>query len=293
MNWPRKLKAKICIAEPLKDKTTFKIGGLAQFFVSPKDLNDLKLLVSISKKEKIPVHVIGSGSNLLVSDGLIKSIVIKLDSPFFKKIHFSGNHVELGSGVLLNQAILASLNKGLSGFEFFTGIPGTLGGALAMNAGAWGKNIGDLVENVRVMDYNGKIRLLKKENIIFGYRSSSLAEYIILDSLIKLSKTTKKEISRKLLEFRRQRSITQDASRPNAGCIFRNPANDSAGRLIDACGLKGRMVGGACVSKKHANFILNQKNATANDVLGLMEIINSRVKRKFNINLKPEIKIWR
>jgi len=292
MSWRRNLKGKIRLEEPLKKHTTFKIGGPARFFIEPGDIADLKLLLTSAKKYKIPILVIGSGSNILINDKGVKGMVLKLNSASFRRIFIKRNCLEAGSGATLRQLIQVAAERALSGAQFLAGIPGTVGGALAMNAGAWGKNIGELVQKATVMDYNGNIKVLNKKDIRFGYRKSSLRKFIILSACIKLAKKNKKEIKDNINKYLERRRNTQDASLPNAGCIFKNPPGKSAGRLIDLCGLKGKRIGGASVSVRHANFILNQGNAKAGDILKLMRLIKTEVKRKFNITLEPEIRIW-
>lgn len=292
MNWQKGLKGKVKFREPLKDKTTFKIGGFAQYFIEPRDLTDLKFLVRVSKKEKLALLVLGAGSNLLIDDKEIKAIVIRLNEPFFKKISFKKNLMQAGSGLRLPR-ILGSIKKhSLSGLEFLAGIPGTVGGALVMNAGAWGASIGDLVEDVEVMDYNGRIKKIHKNNLKFGYRSSNFSRYIILSATFKLERGKGYQIREKIKKYLQLRREAQDSAFPGAGSIFKNPKINSAGKLIDLCGLKGRRAGGAFISGKHANFILNKNKASFKDVLKLMSLINEKVKKKFKINLKPEIKIW-
>lgn len=293
MNWWTNLKGKVALNEPLKKHTTFKIGGKAKFFVEPEDAADLKILLRTATQHRIPLYVIGMGSNVLAPDNGIDGVVLRLSAPYFKNILFKNNHIQMGSGVLLSEAVLRVRDHGLSGIEFLTGIPGTVGGALAMNAGTSDKSIGDLVQDVTVMDYRGGIKRLDKRNIDFGYRKSSLAKYIILSARIKLAKKNKSQINEKIKNYISYRKLTQDSSRPSAGCIFKNPKGASAGRLIDICGLKGKRIGGACVSLKHANFILNTGKAKARDILRLVKFIKRRVKDKFNIVLEPEIKIWR
>ncbi|MCM8796960.1 MAG: UDP-N-acetylmuramate dehydrogenase [Candidatus Omnitrophica bacterium] len=293
MSWWRDLKATVIRDEPLKNKTNFKIGGKARFFFSVKNEEELRELVVISSKHKIPLFVLGAGSNILVSDVGIKGIVVKLGSGIFKEISFSKNNsVEAGAGVRLAELIGKTSAVGLSGLEFLAGIPGTLGGAIIMNAGAWGKDIGSIVESVRVMDNRGNIELLKRKKIKFSYRHSGLDSYIILGAVLKLASDTKDRINQRIKEYLKLRSNTQDNAYPNAGCIFKNPAGTSAGKLIDACGLKAKSCGGAVVSSRHANFILNKKNASSKDVLKLMNLIRDKVKSRFNITLEPEIKIW-
>ena len=291
MNWQKDLKVKL--DEPLKGKTSFKIGGSSKYYCEPKDIKELKSLVLLAKKNKVPFFVLGAGSNLLIADKALKALVIRLNAPSFKKISFNRSRVYVGSGLMLGLLVRNAAKKSLEGVEFLAGIPGTVGGALAMNAGAWGKDIGALVEEVQVMDHNGKIKALGKNKINFSYRNSDLQKFIILGARLMLFKGQKKEISKKIKKYLENKSNSQDNSYPNAGCVFRNPDGDSAGRLIDLCGLKGKRIGGACVSQKHANFILNKDGACAKDVLRLMALIRKKVSDRFNVNLKPELKIWK
>ncbi|MFA5275956.1 MAG: UDP-N-acetylmuramate dehydrogenase [Candidatus Omnitrophota bacterium] len=292
MNWWKSLKGKVKRSEPLDKHTTFRIGGRADFFIEPKDYDDLKLLLKYAKINKLKVLLIGSGSNILAKDGNIRKIIAHLNSGPFTGIRFENNYCEAGSGVALARLIKAASGRSLAGLEFLTGVPGTVGGALIMNAGAWGKEIADFLIEVRVMDYNGRLRLINKEEIKFGYRSSSLDKYIILGAKFKLNRDTKKNIGNRIKDYLKKRRKSQDTAYPNAGCIFKNHRDTSAGKLIDSCGLKGRGVGGAVISKKHANFILNRKNASSGDVLGLVKLIKSRVRNKYRIDLETEIKIW-
>jgi UDP-N-acetylmuramate dehydrogenase len=292
MIWWKGLKGKVIRDEPLKKHTSFKIGGRAKFFILPRDTGDLKLLINYSNRYNMPVLVIGAGSNILVNDKGVEAIVLNLGSAPFKKISCKGNSIEAGSAVTLWQLVKSAFRNGLSGAEFLSGIPGTLGGALAMNAGQAGKGICNLVETVNVMDYNGEIKTLSKKDLICGYRKSNLGKYIILKVRLKLRKKSKKEIRYIIEGYTKYRRNTQNTALPNAGCMFKNPPGKSAGKLIDLCGLKGKTQGGAYISNKHANFILNRGDARSSDVLKLMALVKKRVKHKFNINLEPEIKIW-
>lgn len=301
MNWWKELKGRARLLEPLKNHTTFKIGGPAKFFVEPEDAADLKLLLGLAEKNKLPVRVIGRGSNLLISDEGIKDIVVRLSAPYFRNVSCKDNRLIAGSGALLNSVLLVCVKHGLTGAEFLTGIPGTVGGALAMNAGITEKahssklvahSMGDFVENVTVMDYRGNMKTLSRKDIKFGYRKSSLSKYIILGAVIKLKRGNRKEVRGKIKEYMDCRKISQDLSKPSAGCVFKNPPGDSAGRLIDLCGLKGKNIRGATVSVKHANFILNLGGASAKDVRRLMGLMKRKVNNRFNIDLIPEIKIW-
>jgi len=290
MNWPKGCRVKT--KYPLKEKTTFKVGGSAQFFSEPGDPAELRCLLGAAKRNKLPVFVLGAGSNLLVSDKGVKGLVIKLNSAYFKRIVLQGSCIKAGSAAALSQLIRFAQGKSLRGLEFLSGIPGTLGGALAMNAGCWEQAIGDWVKEVTVMDHSGRIKILAAKDIKFTYRDSGLGKYIILSALLGLKKGSRMQIQKninKYLMFRRQ---AQDSSRPNAGCIFKNPPQRYAGKLIDLCGLKAKRLGGALVSERHANFILNNGRASAKDILGLMRIIRKKVKDRFKITLQPEIKIW-
>ncbi|MBN1913429.1 MAG: UDP-N-acetylmuramate dehydrogenase [Candidatus Omnitrophica bacterium] len=293
MNWRKYLKGKTKLKEPLKKHTTFKIGGPADFFFEPKDEEDLKSLLLGLKKYRIPFKIIGAGSNILAGDNRLPLAVLRLSSAFFKRVEFKGKILEAGSGASLGRLIRFAQARGLSGLEFLSGIPASLGGAIAMNAGWKGKGIADVIKEVTVMDHQGNVKRLDKKQIRFTYRNADLSKYIILRALLRLSSKDKRRIReaiRKNLIYRRQ---TQDLSAPSAGCIFKNPPGASAGKLIDLCGLKGKKAGGARVSSKHANFILNSGDARAGDVLNLMSLISRKVKNKFGVGLKPEIKIWR
>ena len=292
MNWWKNLKGKVKRAEALSKHTSFRIGGKADFFIEPEDIEDLKVLLKHAGKNKLRLLFIGSGSNILAKDTDIKKIVVHLNSGNFAKVKFENNYCEAGSGVTLAKLIRQVSSHGLGGLEFLIGIPGTVGGALMMNAGAWGKEIADFLEDISVMDYNGNVELLERNKIKFAYRSSGLDKYIILGARFKLNKATLSQIKKKIDKYLKERRKSQGFAFSNAGCVFKNPRDNTAGKLIDLCGLKGRSAGGAVISEKHANFILNKNNSKARDVLKLMKLAKIKVKRNFNINLEPEIKIW-
>jgi len=294
MSWWKKLKGKISFNEPLSKHTTFKIGGQCCYFIEPKDADDLKLALSLLKKYKIPFLIIGAGSNILVSDKGLSGAVLHLGAPGFKKMIFKGGTIEAGAGCHLQRLINAAANKGLCGYELLSGIPGSVGGALVMNAGA-GKDkasFSDLVEKVTIMDYNSNIKVLSGKQLKFNYRKSNLSKYIVLSVRIKFNQGNKKESVGKIREYLAYRRGMQDLAHHSAGCIFKNPAGVSAGKLIDACGLKGSSVGRASISPKHANFIINRGGAGSDDVIKLIALARRKVKNKFNIDLKTEIQIW-
>ena len=293
MNWPKHLNKKIKTKINLAGQTSFKIGGKARFFFQPENLKQLQQALISAKRAGLRIFILGAGSNILVSDSGLNGLVIKLAGPDFKKLNFEGNCMIAGSGLKLSRLILSAKNKGLSGLEFLAGIPGTLGGAAMGNAGAWDKSIGGLVKEVHVLDDCGKLKLLKNRELKFSYRESNLNKYIILSAKLKLTPENKGLIAARIKKYLLERRKTQNNSLPNAGCVFKNPVNASAGKLIDLCGLKGKAKGGAVISKLHANFILNKNKAKSRDVLSLMDLISRKVKERFKINLEPEIKIWK
>ncbi len=293
MSWPKDFKGTVKNKEPLKKHTTLRIGGPCDFFACPETAQDLKILITYAKRYKIPLFIIGAGSNILAGDKRLKGIVIRLCSRDFSILKFDGNIVRAGSGVHLRHLVQEASQRGLTGAEFLIGIPGTVAGALVMNAGAWGRSISELVVSVTIMDRRGRVRVLNRSRIAFKYRASGLERFIVLEASLRLKKGRKKDCVLKIRDYLSRRRDRHDASRPNAGCVFRNPQGDSAGRLIELCGLKGKRIGAAVVSDKHANFILNCRNARASDVLRLMDLIKRTVKRRFGAQLRPEIKIWK
>jgi len=293
MLWPKSLNKKIKTKVKLAGLTSLKVGGLARFFLEAKNIKELQEALIFTKRAGLPVFILGAGSNILVSDSGLDGLVIKLGGKFFKRIHREGSCLEAGGALKLSQFILYAKNNGLSGLEFLAGLPGTLGGALAGNAGAWGESIGEQVKEVTALDYSGKSRLLRAKELKFSYRKSNLNKYVIISSKIKLRKGSKDVIGLSMREYLLQRNRIQNNSLPNAGCIFKNSGKNTAGKLIDACGLKGSSRGGAVISKIHANFILNKGHASSKDILSLMDLMQKRVREEFKINLEPEIKIWR
>ncbi|HOU35809.1 MAG TPA: UDP-N-acetylmuramate dehydrogenase [Candidatus Omnitrophota bacterium] len=276
----------------LSRHTTFGIGGPAQFWAEPGDVSALSDLVRWCRTRRMRIRVIGAGSNILVADRGVKGFVVKLNAPCFCGIARVNGRVIAGAGAPLARLIAFCAGAGLSGAEFLHGIPGTVGGAVAGNAGSGTLSIGDLVEFVVVMDYNGKISKLEAKDIGFSYRRSGLDNVIVLQVCMRLSVCAPSVIRRRIAQYARMRRLTQGSGWRSAGCCFKNPGSESAGRLIDACGLKGSRCGRAVVSRIHANFILNDGRAAASDVRRLMRRITSAVKKKFGIRLEPEIRIW-
>lgn len=293
MLWPKRLSKEIRTKTNLARLTSFKIGGEAEYFFKPKNLKSLQQILVSAKQAGKRVFILGSGSNILVSSAGLSGLVISLSSKDFKKCRGQDSCIIAGSGLKLNSLILFSRKKNLSGLEFLVGIPGTVGGSLMGNAGAWGKSIGELVSAVGVIDYNGKLKTFVAKRLKFTYRKSNLNKYIVLWAKFKLYTEQKDVINFKLSQYLARRKQAQGHRLPNAGCIFKNPAGDSAGRLIDGCRLKGKVQGKAVISGQHANFILNAGKAKSQDVLSLMDLMQKKVKQKFGIKLEPEIKLWK
>jgi UDP-N-acetylmuramate dehydrogenase len=291
------IKGSVVLNEKLARHTSFKIGGPADIWVQPADARELKNILLFARANKIHFFVIGGGSNILVKDEGVRGIVINLGSPFFRKIKASGTKVTVGAGCNVSGLIRSCCDAGLGGLESLIGIPGTVGGAVYMNAGGSTnpiyKNIGDFVTEVKVMDHEGNIKKIAKDKLVFGYRKSNLEKCIILEVALKLERGEKEVLNsscRKFLSLKKQKQALDAHS---AGCVFKNPGNSqfTCGQMIDMLGLKGTKMGGAEISEKHANFIVNRKGATCSDVMKLIEFIKGKVKNNYNISLDLEIKV--
>ncbi len=273
----------------LKNYTTYKVGGIARIMVFPKNVNKFILLMKKLKQEKVKYKVLGYGSNLIFSDDDYNGVIIKLD--LLNEVKIKDTIITADAGVSLVKLSYKAYKEGLTGLEFASGIPGTIGGAIFMNAGAYKSDMGYVVSEVKVLTPELKIKTLYNKDLNYKYRDSFLKqnpEYICLQAKIVLRHGDKKLI-KELMESRRQkRLLTQPLEYPSAGSTFRNPENDFAGRLIEECGLKGYQIGGAQVSAKHANFIINKCNATANDIRNLIVYVHDKVKEKTGVDLKIE-----
>ena len=278
--------------EPLKNHTSFRIGGPADVFCSPNNIEDLKKVLSISKEYNIPFRIIGNGTNLLILDSGIRGLVINLNKGF-KKIVFSDKIVKVGAGVLLAYLSKIALSRELSGLEFACNVPGTLGGAIINNASFKGNCMADIVQNVTFSTRENKIERTSKPNLNFNYRECNLKgkSVIILEATLLLKKGNKEEIESRMRENIEIRKTKQPLDKFNAGSIFKNPPGYYAGELAEKVGAKGLSQGKAQFSSKHANFIINNGGALAGDILYLIEEIEKRVKRNFGIKLEREIEI--
>lgn len=284
-------KDKIFTNEPMSKHTSFKIGGPAEIFVKINNVEELKLIIKISKQAEVPITVVGNGSNLLVSDDGIRGIVLKIE---FDKIEIEeSGKLKVGSGVKLAFLAQKCLKEKLEGFEFASGIPGTIGGAIRMNAGAHGSEMKDIVKKITCMTRDGKIQVISNEEAKFEYRNSifSQNDYIILEAEIQLRKGNPEEIRSKMDEYATYRKEKQPIEYPSAGSTFKRGNDFITAKLIDECGLKGYQIGGAQVSEKHAGFIINKGNATAEDVKKLMKYVEEQVYNKFGKKIEAEIEI--
>ena len=278
--------------EEMSRHTSFKIGGQAEYYIKIKKIEELQELLEISKKHKIPLTVIGNGTNILVKDDGIKGIVAKINIKNIE-INPESSIVTVGAGNTLAEIAQVLKNNALSGFEELSGIPGTMGGAIRMNAGAHGKEIKDVIISAIAIDYDGNIREFTKEEMKLEYRNSifSREKYIIISAKLQLTKGIKEEISTKMQEYANWRKEKQPLEYPNAGSTFKRGEGFITAVLIDQCGLKGYTVGGAQISTKHAGFIINTGNAKAKDVLELVEITKKQVLQKFGKEIQLEIEV--
>ena len=287
-------KENIYVNEPMSKHTSFKIGGPAECFIKIKTIEQLKDILKYAQKEKIPLTIIGNGSNLLVSDDGIKGIVLKIEiEKICQDIENGIILLTVGSGIKLGALAQKCLKEEVAGFEFASGIPGTIGGVIRMNAGAHGKEIKDIVTEVTAMDYNGRIFNFTNEEAEFTYRHSKFSngEYIILQAKMLLQKGSKEEIKAKMDEYAQYRKEKQPIEYPSAGSTFKRGTDFITAKLIDECGLKGYQIGGAQVSEKHAGFIINKGNATSKDVEELIKYIKQEVYEKFGKEIETEIEI--
>ena len=273
----------------LKKYFTYKVGGIGKLLVVPDDLKGLLELLKYIKENNIKYKILGNGSNLIFGD--FDGILIKLDK--FDNLSINDTVVTVGAGYPLIKLAIKVSKMGLSGLEFATGIPGTVGGAVYMNAGAYKTDMGYIVSEVKVITKDLEIKTLYNKDLNYHYRDSLFqhGEYIILETKLVLKRGNKTEIM-DIIENRKQRRLmSQPLEYPSAGSVFRNPTNDFAGRLIEEIGYKGKVVGGAMVSDKHANFIINYKNANTEDIVNLIEDIKKQIKEKYNIDLRCEQEI--
>lgn len=278
--------------EPMSKHTTFRIGGPADYLVDPMDTEELSQVVALCRAEKAPFFILGHGSNILVSDKGISGVVIRLYKNYSKFL-IDGETVKAEAGVMLNKLGQVIRDAGLTGFEFAAGIPGTLGGAVMMNAGAYGGEMKDIVESVSLMDHDGNLIKKSGDEMDFSYRHSIVEDenLIVLGAVLRLQKGDVKAISDRMQELAIARKTKQPLEFPSAGSTFKRPEGYYAGKLIMDAGLAGYCVGGAQVSEKHCGFVINKGSASAEDVLRLIDDVKRTVYEKFLVELEPEVRI--
>ena len=284
--------ASLCLMnESLKKHTTYGIGGPADLMIFPKSKQDLIKVVEIINKNKIQLAILGSGSNVLVSDNGIRGAVISLKNSL-KQIEVDDNILYAECGTMLGKIVKHAVKNNLIGLENLNGVPGTLGGALIMNAGAWGGEISENLIHVEVINSKSEIQKIQKKDLNFSYRQSSFnKDDILLSAKFNLKKADKDIIKENFIEAQSGRKKSQPLNKRSAGSLFKNPKNNSAGKLLDEAGLKGFSIGDAKISEKHANFFINDGDATSKDMLMLIKKAHKEVKDKFNVNLSLEVKL--
>ena len=277
--------------EPMSKHTTFRIGGAAEVFAAP-DARELPQLLAMAKGADVPVTVIGNGSNLLVGDRGIAGLVIEIGERM-SEVRIEGTILVAGAGALLSKAAQTAAAAGLGGLEFAAGIPGSVGGAVVMNAGAYGGEMKDVLQSVKALTEEGELLSLAAAELELGYRHSCVPErkYIVVEATMELSAKPEEEIRACMAELRAKRAEKQPLEYPSAGSTFKRPEGYFAGKLIMDAGLRGYTVGGAQVSEKHCGFVINKGGATAADVRQLMQDVHDRVKEQFDVELEPEVKM--
>lgn len=279
------------INEPMKRHTTFRAGGNADWFVVPESAEELAAVLNLCRQTGAEWYLLGNGSNLLVSDRGFHGVIIGMER--FSNIEISGNILRAGAGVLLSRAANEAYKAGLTGFEFAAGIPGTLGGAVVMNAGAYGSEMKNVLAEAKVLDQDGALQTLSKEDLKLGYRTSCIPAkgYTVLEAVLELSPGKPEEIRKRMDELAAKRKEKQPLEFASAGSTFKRPEGYFAGKLIEDAGLKGYTVGGAQVSEKHAGFVINRGDATAEDIYRLCCDVKDRVKARTGVSLEMEVKL--
>ena len=275
----------------MKEHIYFKVGGPADILLNPHKVDQIIETIKICENNKIPYYVIGNGSNLLVKDGGLRGVVIKLSG--LDSIEVNDNKIKAGSGALLKSVSDAALDNKLTGFEFACGIPGSVGGAVFMNAGAYDGEIKNVIIEAEVIDRNGKLLILKNDDIKLGYRTSNIKDegYIVVSATFELTKGNYEKIETRINELTKKREEKQPLEYPSAGSTFKRPEGYFAGKLIQDAGLKGFSIGGAAVSGKHSGFVINKGGATAKDILDVISHVQEEVKKQFGVELQTEVRI--
>ncbi len=278
--------------EPMKKHVTFRVGGAADYFVSPESAEEVQKIILLCKEKGMPYYILGNGSNLLVSDSGYRGVIIQIYKSM-SDISVEGELVKAQAGALLSAIAAQAAAASLTGFEFASGIPGTIGGAAVMNAGAYGGEMKDVIEQVTVLTKDGEILVIPGEKMEMGYRTSIVAknQYIVLEAVIRLAHGEQEQIRAKMEELKEKRTTKQPLEYPSAGSTFKRPEGYFAGKLIEDAGLRGFQVGGAQVSEKHCGFVINKDQATAAEVRELIRQVSERVRENSGVTLEPEVKM--
>jgi UDP-N-acetylmuramate dehydrogenase len=281
----------VLIDEQMSRHTTFRVGGPADYFVTPRSQEEIKDLILLLKGKKIPFYILGNGSNLLVGDKGYRGVIIQIYKNM-SHIETKDNQIYAQAGALLSKIAAEALNNGLKGFEFASGIPGTIGGASVMNAGAYGGEMSHVLDNVTVLTQDGEVNTLTLEELDLGYRTSIIARnnYVVLNAVIGLQPGNTEEIQLLMEDLKGRRVSKQPLEFPSAGSTFKRPKGFFAGKLIEDAGLRGFQVGNAQVSEKHCGFVINKGGATASEIVSLMEQVADRVEAVSGVRLNPEVK---
>ena len=284
-------KERVLIDEPMKKHTTFRVGGNADYFVMPRTTQEVQQVVALCKNENLPYYILGNGSNLLVGDKGYRGVIIQIYKEM-NQITVEGECIRAQAGALLSKVGSVALEAELTGFEFAAGIPGAVGGAVVMNAGAYGGEMKDILASATVLTEDGTILTLTNDELELGYRTSIIAKknYIVLEAEYQLQRGDKTEIRAKMDELKKQRVTKQPLEYASAGSTFKRPEGYFAGKLIQDAGLRGFQVGGAQVSEKHCGFVINKGDATAADIVELMNQVSEKVYQEFGVTLEPEVK---
>lgn len=277
--------------EPMKNHTTFRVGGPADYFVMPQEAGEIREVAALCRREEIPYYIVGNGSNLLVSDQGYRGVIVQICRSM-SRIEVEGTIIRAQAGALLSAVAARALEHELTGFEFAAGIPGTIGGATVMNAGAYGGEMKDVLKKVTVLTPEGKILEIGREDLEMGYRTSVISRkgYVTLEAEIELKKGDRTQIRAVMDDLKNRRISKQPLEYPSAGSTFKRPEGYFAGKLIQDSGLAGFCVGGAQVSEKHCGFVINKGQATAADISELMRQVSDKVEEKFGVKLEPEVK---
>lgn len=284
------------LMEEMKRHTTFRIGGPADYFVIPHSADEVASVYCLCKEKGMPIYILGNGSNLLITEEGVRGVVLKISGNMSEySVDEEAGILTAESGLSLSACAEAACEAGLTGLEFASGIPGTVGGGLTMNAGAYGGEINDCILWAKVLDEEGDALTLSRKKLELGYRDSIIAKknYVVLEAAFQLKKGEKEQIRAKMQDLNQRRREKQPLEYPSAGSTFKRPEGYYAGQLIDEAGMRGYRIGGAMVSEKHAGFIINTGDATSTDIRNLIAVIQQRVRENSGVDLIPEVKLWK